>query len=77
MWMVEVETTDVFRFGAPVLMFDSPGWTGSGPFGEPFDVAQGDDRFLIARSVNVEEGDGPPFVLVNNFVEELKQRVPE
>ncbi|MFV1988760.1 MAG: hypothetical protein ACC682_15920 [Gemmatimonadota bacterium] len=77
MWMVEVETSDVFRYGAPALMFESPGWTGSGPFAEAFEVARGDDRFLIAASADVGGLDGPRFVLVNNFVEVLNRLVPE
>jgi len=80
MWMVEYESTDVFRPGAPVVLFDSPGWVGSGPWGETFDVAQDDERFIVitnATSADGETAAGPPFVLVNNFIEELKRLVPE
>jgi Tol biopolymer transport system component len=79
MRMVEYEATDVFRFEAPVLLFDSPGWSGSQPFGEPFDVEPGDERFIIAVNAGSVGGDaesGPRFVLVNNFMEELKRLVP-
>ena len=76
MWMVEVETADVFRHGAPVLLFDSPGWTGSPRFAEAFEVAWSDERFLIAVPAGAEGFDGPRFVLVNSFSEELKRLVP-
>jgi len=80
MWMVEYEATEVFEFGAPILLFESPGWTGSAPFAEAYDIERGDERFII--SVNAESvfGDGPAgprFVLVNNFFEVLNHLVPE
>jgi hypothetical protein len=57
MRMVEYEATDVFRFEAPVLLFDSPGWSGSQPFGEPFDVEPGDERFIVAVTAGSVGGD--------------------
>jgi hypothetical protein len=78
--MVEYEASDVFRFEAPVLLFDSPGWRGSAQFGEPFDVEPGDERFIVAVTAGSAGGDaaaGPRFVLVNNFIEELNRLVPE
>jgi hypothetical protein len=39
-----------------------------------YDVARGDQRFLMAR-VDLEQEEGDTFVLVNNFFEELRERV--
>ena len=77
MWMVELESADVFRFGPPVMLYDAPGWTGSASFGEPYEVEQGNERFLIATAAEVEGPTGPRYILVNNFSEELKRLVPE
>jgi len=80
MWRVEYESAEVFRTGPPTVLFDSPGWTGSAPFGEPFEVAPGDERFIVVINPGSADGDadaGPPFVLVNNFFEVLKRLVPE
>ena len=80
MWMVEYESTDVFRPGAPVVLFESPGWSGSAAWGEPFEVAQDDERFIVITNATSTDGEtpaGPPFVLVNNFIEELNRLVPE
>ena len=79
-WMVEFETTEVFQFGAPDLLFESPGgWNGSGLFGEAYEVADADERFLIPVVAGSAGGDGaaaPSTVLVNNFFEELTRLVP-
>ena len=79
-WMVEFETTEIFRPGAPSLLFESPGgWSGSALFGVPYDVADGDERFLIPLLAGSAGGDGaaaPSLVLVNNFFEELTRLVP-
>ena len=80
-WVVEFDATDdVFRFGTPTLLFDAPqGWTGSGRYAEPYEVAPDDERFLIPVEVAPGGAEGPvapPFVLVNNFAEVLKRMVP-
>jgi serine/threonine-protein kinase len=80
-WVVEVEAGDVFRFGTPTRLFNAPeGWNGSGRYAEEYQVAPGDERFLIP--VRAAEGGSdalaaPPYVLVNNFAEVLKRMVPE
>ena len=46
---------------------------------DPYDVALDDQRFLMARDLGGEEvsdQDGPCYVLVLNFMEEVKKRVP-
>ena len=44
-----------------------------------YDVAPGDERFLMARRYEdaaEQEAASSTFILVNNFFEELKERVP-
>jgi hypothetical protein len=81
MWKVEYEATDVFVPGPPVTIFEAPrGWSGSAEFAEPYEIATDDQRFLIPVSVassGAEEDPRVRVVLVNNFVEELKRRVPD
>ena len=79
-WVVEFEATDVFSHGTPTLLFDAPqGWTGSQRYAEQYEVAPGDERFLIPVTAATAGPAGPvapPFVLVNNFAEVLKRMVP-
>ena len=81
MWKVEYEATDVFVPGPPVTVFEAPpGWSGSAEFAEAYEIAPDDERFLIPVSVDSsgEEIDVQArVVLVNNFMEELKRRVPD
>jgi len=80
-WVVEFDATDVFRFDTPSLLFDAPqGWIGSARYAEQYEVAPGDERFLIPVRAAGGGADGPAaprFVLVNNFAEVLKRMVPE
>jgi hypothetical protein len=39
-------------------------------------VTSDGQRFLFVRSIDVPPPPAPPMVLVQNFVEELKQRAP-
>jgi hypothetical protein len=42
-----------------------------------YDVSSDDQRFLMGREVRVSTtGDTPEYILVQNFFEELKRRVP-
>ena len=80
MWVVEFVTTEVFQFAAPVLLFEPPGWVGSGLFGEAYEVEDGDERFLVPVQAGSAGGDAaaaPEVVLVNNFFEELRRLVPD
>ena len=69
-----------FSAAAPSVLFEaSPQWEIGNLNGVYFDVHPDDQRFLIAsRSVvGSEEDEEPAVVLVNNFFEELRTRVPE
>ena len=80
MWVVEYEADDRFVAGAPRLLFDSPngGWRGSPRYAEPFEVAPDGQSFILPLGLGAGGGEieGPRFVLVNNFFEELKRLAP-
>jgi len=82
MMVAEVDTEPAFRAGTPVELFESgDGWWSGDILGDIFVVAPGAQRFLMARDVNptdAPDAEEPLFraVLVNNFIEELKARVP-
>ncbi len=72
-----------FTARAPSVLFEaSPQWEVGNLNGVYFDVHPDDQRFLIASrdivGTGEEDGPTPPaVVLVNNFFEELRARVPE
>ncbi|HZM95407.1 MAG TPA: protein kinase [Vicinamibacterales bacterium] len=81
---IAVKPGESFSFGSPVLLFDRPYFHGfgGGPAGEDvdstYDVAP-DGRFLmLPESTDPNRGAVPAtgIVVVQNWVEELKQRVP-
>jgi serine/threonine-protein kinase len=77
MMAVAVETESEFSFGAPVQLFSEPFFTAPGPFVKSYDVAR-DGRFLMIQpqsSTGVEASQSS-VVVVQNWTEELKQRVP-
>jgi hypothetical protein len=82
MMAVEVAAGAAFDAGDPYMLFEaSPQWETGNLTGVYYDVHPDDQRFLIAtRSVtgsDEQEGPAPPpVILVNNFFEELKARVP-
>jgi len=73
---------DVGSSGSPVgekeTLFTLPLGYSVSTVNTVFGVAPGDQRFLMARIYRDETQERPdsPFVLVNNFFEELKERVP-
>lgn len=80
MMVVDVETTTAFRAGTPRKLFDAdPGWLFADLSGLFYDVAPDDQRFVLATVAPAEgeEAVGPGVVLVNNFFEELRARVPK
>ena len=80
--MVAVNIADGpdFEVTTRLTLFDVPGLFRDGtPFGYPaYDVAPGDQRFLMARLANTPSGaeDEPSggLILVENFFEELKAK---
>jgi Tol biopolymer transport system component len=76
MMAVGVETDDVFSFGAPVQLFSGRYFQFAGAAARTYDVAQ-DGRFLLILPGDEDTAAAPAsIVVVQNFTEELKQRVP-
>ena len=79
MMMVEVSTDPVLTVGPPVELFagSSPG--GGSPTSR-YDVSADGQRFLMSAGLvaSGEAGSGPrpKVIVVQNWVEELKERVP-
>jgi hypothetical protein len=68
-------TTPTFTFGKPSKVIDGPYWFASP---SPFDASADGQRFLMLKETSAP-GDPPRsnrFVVVLNWLEELKQRVP-
>jgi serine/threonine-protein kinase len=74
MMAVPVETEHEFSFGAPALLFTGPFF--QSPTSRSYDVAH-DGRFLMIEPTPSENTVGAAsIVVVQNWTEELKQRVP-
>jgi serine/threonine-protein kinase len=74
---VPVHTTDRFSFGNPTKLFDGrPYYTV--PLGRTYDVSADGQRFLMIKPTIEADPSATPVkaVLVLNWTEELKQRVP-
>jgi Tol biopolymer transport system component len=77
MMAVAVEAEGEFSFGEPVQLFSEPFFTAPGPFVSSYDVAR-DGRFLMIQPQGGAgaEASHSSIVVVQNWTEELKQRVP-
>ena len=77
MMVVAVETEPTLSPGNPEVLFEAPYRTGSPRRARPWDVAQ-DGRFLMIkeRASGEEAGASSDIVVVENWFEELNQRVP-
>ena len=74
----QVETDPSFQVGSKESLFTLPSGYVAG-VGNYIHIAPDDQRFLIARAYrgDAQEGGAPGrFILVQNFFEELKARVP-
>ena len=75
LWVVEVETEGGFTAERPTLLFERPYMLDPYSFGAPYyDVSLDGQQFLMVRSGT--DAETPGFVVVENWFEELKQRVP-
>ena len=75
MMTVSVETEPTFRPGNPEVLFTAPYRTDAPLRGRPWDVAA-DGRFLMVREGAVGETTTPHLVVVENWFQELTERVP-
>jgi hypothetical protein len=77
MMAVPIQTSPVFSAGKPAMLFQ--GQYLLGPGGPTYDVSPDGRRFLMVKQgSNSPIGAGVPFrfVIVENWVEELKRLVP-
>ena len=74
MMAVPIATTPTFVAGSPRVLFEGPFRT-DGPF-RGYDVTPDGQRFLMVQEVPQPPTSASQMVLVQNWVEELKQRVP-
>ena len=72
---VPVTTTPVFSLGTPRVLFEGPFRTDGGHFFN-YDVTADGQRFLMVQAVERPPARVSQMVLVQNWIEELKQRVP-
>lgn len=77
MMSVAVDTSKEFSFSAPVKLFENPYFADASPAIGSYDVAK-DGRFLMFQPRQAATGAGGPaaIVVVPNWTEELKRRVP-
>jgi hypothetical protein len=75
MLAVQVQSGSTLMAGRPQVLFETA--MGVSVSGRPYDVAP-DGRFLIIRSAQTEAdgGTAPNLIVVQNWFQELKQRVP-
>ncbi|MFC1639843.1 TolB family protein, partial [Gemmatimonadota bacterium] len=69
----EVATSPVFEVRSRNVLFDPSSWRIDAQFSQYFDVSLDDQGFLMVRKVGGD--DAPEVILVENFFEELKERV--
>jgi hypothetical protein len=74
---VEVELGSGFQVVGRVELFTIPDSYRTSTTNSVYDLSPDDQRFLMARSYQPPEGSHSPFVLVQNFGEELKRLVPD
>jgi Tol biopolymer transport system component len=73
---VSVEKTDTWRAGAPAELFRGRYlFQGDGSLGRQYDVSPDGQRFIMLKAVGVLDTD-PHFVIVQNWLAELKRQVP-
>jgi hypothetical protein len=74
----QIETTPAFRVVEEETLFTIPPNYHAAVGQDFYDVALDDQRFLMARRLEGDAlgGGAPNLILVQNFFEELKERVP-
>ncbi len=77
--VVPIDTEPTFRAGNPERLFEGQYFVGGGRASRRFDIAPDGQRFLMVKPGGAPTDDAtaaPELVLVQNWFEELKQRVP-
>ena len=75
---VDVDAGDTFRASPPERLFAIPNGISLFDLSIPYDVTSDDQRFVMISTVDAATGAdaGPTSVLVVDFFEELKAKVP-
>jgi hypothetical protein len=74
-WVVDVQTNNGFAASKPRLLFEKPGYAGYIP-ARCWDLSLDGQRFLMVKSEQGKPSPTTEMVLIQNWLEELKQRVP-
>jgi len=79
MMSVAVPAAGPTQMGAPARLFtlDPAIYLKAQEYYTPFDISPDDRRFLMAREVTAARMEGPKFLLVENWFEEVKAKVGE
>ena len=77
MTAVPIETDPSFSPGNPTVLFESQGYIAAGPGSRAFDIYPDGQRFLMIKQGGQDEpAAANQIVVVQNWFEELKARVP-
>jgi dipeptidyl aminopeptidase/acylaminoacyl peptidase len=74
-WAVDIQTGPSFSAGKPRLLFDKPGYNATSPIRD-YDLSLDSQRFLMVKHEESKPTPVTEMILVQNWLEELKQRVP-
>ncbi len=74
-WVVDIQTESDFYAGPPRLLFEKPGYHSSNPIRE-YDLSLDGKRFLMVKNEVRESRPVTEMILIQNWFEELKRRVP-
>jgi len=74
-WAVDIRTDGGFSTGKPRLLFERPGYGSGGPI-RSYDLSQDGQRFLMVKLEQRKPTPVTEMILVQNWFEELKQKVP-
>lgn len=72
--VAQIETEPTFRSGTPEPLFSISAYLMSG--GRQYDVAPDEDRFIFLQATGQPGDDFNGLIFVENWFEELKERVP-
>ncbi len=76
MWVVDVQTDGGFSTSKPRLLFEKPGYHHDILPIRDYDLSLDGQRFLIVKLEQRKPMPITEMILVQNWFEELKQRVP-
>jgi serine/threonine-protein kinase len=72
---VPIQTSPTLTVGKPIKLFEGAYWAGLR--GRTYDVSPDGQRFLMIKEAGSTADAAPQIIIVENWFEELKQRVPK